>query len=541
MLATDQPMVPKDVPEISDDWELEPSESQIHASPLDLEPVSDIRRLTTPWMHLIADLRSINVPACTKPALRCLQHRPLGRKRALVLYVDGGGQKMDVAASWAVTVLLATDCGWTLVGYAAGLVVTEALHPQYIGATTTGSGAAELSAEAWAAMVALSLDMQLPVIVRYDSITAAMLAQARASPRVHQRLSDVAAVLWCAVQMRCSVSWQHVAAHSLAPVNELTDSICWAAATNPTARLQQPVAAPRFIAANPCTLKLAYLLIVLVPMQSLYPAIDGDHLLPSVGQKWRLKATVLAQRIDTSVTLRPPCDDPADVVAIPIPTMVYNPMTLRRRGAWTAAARALKHFSVMVAGMCEARPFENGLATVKAGDEGECFFVVTSSATPAGLYGCALFIRAGQPWFKVRGQPVCVQSSHIAPILMEPRLLIVKVLIQYCAVLFVVAHGPHSQDTNLHPESYWHMVTARVRTFENGVDAVVMLTDANAQLTLVNGAVNDHSLSFQQCLESLALRDSTSECSAGPEPPTTFTSAAGTRVQNDYIAVGGFD
>ena len=124
-------------------------------------------------------------------------------------------------------------------GYVAATVETSPEHEQYIGAKSCGSGAAELSAKALAAVAVLAMRFTVPVIVRYDSITAASLAQSVANPTVHPELTVVAAVLWTVVQMRVAVVWQHVAPHNAEPFNELADALCWAAGSNIMACLLQ--------------------------------------------------------------------------------------------------------------------------------------------------------------------------------------------------------------------------------------------------------------------------------------------------------------
>ena len=131
--------------------------------------------------------------------MACLQQRPTGTRQAIVLYIDGGGDKTGVSAAWAVTIFDVSAEGWSLMGYIAAPVITEVADPQFIGASSTGSGSAEMSAEARAAIFVFARGFTVPIFVRYDSVTAAALAESTANPRVHVRLACVSAVLWAAV------------------------------------------------------------------------------------------------------------------------------------------------------------------------------------------------------------------------------------------------------------------------------------------------------------------------------------------------------
>ena len=64
--------MPKDVPVDSDEWE-PVNEPGCDMAPLDLSSVSDIVRLTEPWMKIIGNLDAINVPLVSAPALKALQ------------------------------------------------------------------------------------------------------------------------------------------------------------------------------------------------------------------------------------------------------------------------------------------------------------------------------------------------------------------------------------------------------------------------------------------------------------------------------------
>ncbi len=101
------------------------------------------------------------------------------------------------------------------------------------------SGAAELSAQAWALMLALeqchSSEIQR-VCIRYDSRVAAMTAEAICRATVHPILIAISATLKNVLEKHVRLEFEHVYAHQAEPWSELADSIAKAAIHAPSIR-----------------------------------------------------------------------------------------------------------------------------------------------------------------------------------------------------------------------------------------------------------------------------------------------------------------
>ena len=106
-------------------------------------------------------------------------------------YIGDGGDKCSndghaILASWAVVVIDRSWAGELMGGgYFRGLVVIDRMGPQLIAAERVAAGAAELSAEAFAAVFALSETSDAPSRVMYDSEVAVAISQAQSHSTRH--------------------------------------------------------------------------------------------------------------------------------------------------------------------------------------------------------------------------------------------------------------------------------------------------------------------------------------------------------------------
>ena len=98
-------------------------------------------------------------------------------------------------------------------GYVAGPVVTAIDRRGYVGAVKGSSGAAELSAHAWAAMIILQFGRRCQVVIEYDSEYAAGITQARSNAKTNHDLAAVATGLFTLASNQADVCWAHVKAH----------------------------------------------------------------------------------------------------------------------------------------------------------------------------------------------------------------------------------------------------------------------------------------------------------------------------------------
>jgi ribonuclease HI len=174
-------------------------------------------------------------------ALRCIPtilHIPPTITKALI-YTDGSGAHGDNEAAWAIAILMHDGAQWAVLGWNAGLAPTDHPDPFYIGASSNTNGAAEVSAIAWAALAALSLFTNFPNLdteIRYDSQTAAILANSQALSKKQPLLAAISSTLWGYAGYSHILYFTHVYAHKGEPWNCLADKAAEAASANPSAR-----------------------------------------------------------------------------------------------------------------------------------------------------------------------------------------------------------------------------------------------------------------------------------------------------------------
>jgi ribonuclease HI len=195
-------------------------------------------------------------------------------------YLDGGGAKnhkgKQLPATWGVVLLGVKPSGkQVMIGWIAAPVAIRTTDPQYFGAESQTSGAAELSAELWLAILLINMDFQLPVQVLYDSRYAAEIVQARSGPKIHRKLAAIATVMWQILTMRLAVEWIHVKAHSGEPFNELVDAICWLTAEDENARTVYEPASQTWVWEPIEQIRLKYLLWLPSSVAAAYPAVEG--------------------------------------------------------------------------------------------------------------------------------------------------------------------------------------------------------------------------------------------------------------------------
>ncbi len=107
-------------------------------------------------------------------------------------------------------------------------MITGPAHDQVLGVVRATGCGAQLSAQIWAATVALSLGGCLsgvPVEVRFDSRVAASIAQPDAESKTHSVVGAIATALWTTAGQSREISLRHVRAHASEPYKELADAL----------------------------------------------------------------------------------------------------------------------------------------------------------------------------------------------------------------------------------------------------------------------------------------------------------------------------
>ena len=135
---------------------------------VDLLTIQDIVSLRTSWIGLSTNVDSSMLKHLTRAALELLVPAAHNETTlAYVIYVDGAGEKPSLPGSWALAIFRITAAGWHTMGWIAGRTVTEPWGNQYIGATSSGSGAGEFSAQVWAALAVLALGLDKTGLLFY--------------------------------------------------------------------------------------------------------------------------------------------------------------------------------------------------------------------------------------------------------------------------------------------------------------------------------------------------------------------------------------
>ena len=193
-------------------------------------------------------------------------------------------------------------------------------------------------------------------------------------------------------------------------------------------------------------------------------------------------------------------------------------------------------YKIALSGMCEARPYTDGKSTMSAGGDNGAdvrYVVVTSSATVARIYGCSLFIATDLPWFKSGESGYNIRLDDVFPVVMAPRLLLVRITMPLYTALCVVAHGPHQADKDLSARDFWTNAAKEVGRHRTGTDAVLLFTDANAQMDSEKLGDCEHAEHFLVFLQTTGIQNFTSVSNMETQPVrplVTFTSATGSEV-----------
>ena len=101
--------------------------------------------MQTRWFQLRKDIDVGILKPVTEIAFRQLREVPVpeGQLAAQCVYLDGGGQKGDVPATWAIAKFdVHSDGSWWFAVYAAGRVCISCRDAQFLGADTATCGAA---------------------------------------------------------------------------------------------------------------------------------------------------------------------------------------------------------------------------------------------------------------------------------------------------------------------------------------------------------------------------------------------------------------
>ena len=150
------------------------------------------------------------------------------------IYVDGScleNQNVDqnTPAAWGL-VVVSGDNGLgkgngEIVEELFGNVVTSPSDKKYLGAAVGSNNTAELSGFAEALRWLLIEGVDIPAVIRTDSLYAGNLATGKWNPKANKKLVESLQKLWIEVSSIRDVEWEHVKAHRGHRWNERADHL----------------------------------------------------------------------------------------------------------------------------------------------------------------------------------------------------------------------------------------------------------------------------------------------------------------------------
>ena len=181
------------------------------------------------WDRPLAGLpEGIKLHVATMHAIRQMaSKRPDSRQASCVIYVDGASNKNGQSWSMVVTTQGTSDQQWveSLEGVCADVVHFDCNDPTWIGATRRDNVDAELVAILVALVYALSLHLDVQVLVRPDLRYSVELVQGMVAPSVQRPLTSLVANVGSLMRAQGLFAVIRVRAHIGHAWNELADTM----------------------------------------------------------------------------------------------------------------------------------------------------------------------------------------------------------------------------------------------------------------------------------------------------------------------------
>jgi len=147
---------------------------------------------------------------------------------------------------------------------------------------------------------------------------------------------------------------------------------------------------------------------------------------------------------------------------------------LREVSKRKAYARHLEERGVHIVGIQEARSPKDVIGKVGP------FIRVATAADAAGAYGCEMWVNTQLPFAYRHGKPIHVKRDDITPVVMTPRLLLVRLLSSVVDAYICVAHAPwHGSDGCA---DWWNDFKIALCKHVKPNAAVIVCADPNMQL-----------------------------------------------------------
>ena len=426
----------------------------------------------------------------------------------LHIYTDGSASSdpNDVTpCSWAFAVWCKVGAQLYLYGFAAASAV-PADTPFHVGECRDDSTQAELLALVWALVWTVQFGTALHHVVTFHfdatSVGYGVFGEQRAvgcpSGGTCPSLADTACYLRQYASRLLAVHHAHVPGHRGILPNELVDQLA------KKARRCVESYWDRCLPGWPAQLVLHRLfpwlwmlaqsrhdLPTLFALESEAARLQGVFSVPAHGPRMGVK----------TVQIQP------GVTHYDFSVISYNVLTLKdkRVGARlpqatlgeTCGMRIVGRRAVLLAELERYRPLMVGLQETRLQDSAvlpdQDYFMLHSSATDAGVGGCALWVSKHRPYATHGGEPQFLQLSHLVVTGQSHRHLCVFVDAPHLRLFVMVLHGPSSAN---HPPSevmvFWKERLQDLQKRPPGSD-YLLLADANARLgEVATEAVGPH-------------------------------------------------
>ena len=393
-----------------------------------------------------------------------------------VVYVDGSAGVKGQAWGMVVTIVgsYAGNRCETFEGVCAAPQVYDPQASGWIGAHHKDNVDAELAAAFVAIAYALSLNIDVQVVVRPDLQYSCQLLDGLVAPRKDRPLTSLVANLGKLARQKGLAVAVRVEAHAGQAWNELADVVA-SYAVQHTA-----LGKPDIAWLNEMATHQQYM--------EWWPVLHDNgrrFAFPAeVGGKWQIGVVPKA----TCAPLEQHQMAPVRVQQVSITCMTYNVLSLvddstfdqwgRRGGAKSARMDHQMHANgIHVAGFQEART-----------DEGVSFtehykIFSAGSAVPAAArqYGCEIWFHRTKSW--TRDADISFQHSNVVVLHQDPRLLVVRLDNTLGCWVFLSGHAPYwgSADTHERVADWWKSL-AKVCNQVPQHAKIIAFLDCNATL-----------------------------------------------------------
>ena len=486
-------------------------------------------------------------------ALEESQRGTLASAQRVHIYTDGSAN--EEGAAWAFVVIsekqLQDKKYITYHGHSAGQVITDALHPAFVGACRDTNIGAELSAAIHASIFALDACPHAEVCIWPDLQGVIDVAEGRSNYTSHPVASELLTVLSSILRTR-SVSFRHVKGHSGHPWNELADSLASAAVASPPEWKANYI--PLHVLITSATERKFHELGRQLQHSQLPTYVDGC-----------LSTFSPSTKPNRTTCFQPQgCTKPGELQQFKFGFVTMNVLTFSHKddqkkaetpaagiaepGRPTMIAKQLlganADLGALIIAVQEARAHSGSFKLKVERDEGEHEFIVFSTAsTKMRSHGCQLWFSLTDPIFP--DSNLKFRAEHFQVLHEDPTRLFVHVAAHGFSFIAASLHAPHSSRPRHVITEWWTQTTSIAKGLPPGLPLFAGV-DSNASAGDVNStSIGDHQsetecysgAEFHKFLAAIKLFLPSTFADLHSGPATTFLSAKKTETRNDFVAL----